>query len=63
MNANRQENDFLKVYSLRVRIALREKGFEPLFEEDNIYKHGLKCWTYQKTPDFIKTFDEIMRRG
>ena len=48
------------MYSLRVRIALRDKGFEPIFEEDNIYKPGLRCWAYQSTSEFYEAFSEVM---
>ena len=61
MNANETNaNSFFRVYSLRIRIALRDRGFEPLYEEDNIYKPGLKCWVYQNTSEFYKTFSEVM---
>ena len=61
MNANETNaNNFFRVYSLRIRIALRDRGFEPLYEEDNIYKPGLKCWVYQNTSEFYKTFSEVM---
>ena len=57
MNANETNaNNFFRVYSLRIRIALRDRGFEPLYEEDNIYKPGLKCWVYQNTSEFTKLF-------
>ena len=63
MNTNDSNELFFKVYSLRVRIALRDKGFEPIFEEDNVYKPGLRCWAYLKTPEFDQTFSEIMKGG
>lgn len=49
------------IYSLRIRLALRKQGFEPIMEFDNEYRPGLKCWVYEETPDFIDTFDNIMR--
>lgn len=61
MNTN--ETDFFKVYSLRVRIALRKRGFEPLYEEDNVYKPGLKCWVYLNTSEFYEAFSEILGGG
>lgn len=63
MNANNANDNFKRVYSLRVRIALREKGFEPLFEEENVYKPGFKCWLYLNTPEFNQVFSEIMEGG
>ena len=63
LNTNDSNELFFKVYSLRVRIALRDKGFEPIFEENTVYKPGLKCWAYQNTPEFEQAFSEIMRGG
>ena len=51
------------VYSLRIRLALRERGFEPLIEMDNIHKPHFKCWQYLNTPDFAEALSEIMKGG
>ena len=48
------------IYSLRVRMLLRDMGFEPLLEKDNIYRSGLKCWIYVATDNFNKALDKIL---
>jgi len=63
MNAKNAKSKFKVIYSLKIRVALREKGFEPVFEMDNIYEPGFKCWQYLNTPEFSKTLDEIMEKG
>ena len=52
--------NYKTIFSLRIRIALREKGFEPVMESPNPYKEGLKCWVYNVTPEFMKCLNEIM---
>ncbi len=54
------QNDMQTVYSLRVRLELRKCGIEPLMENDNPYKPGLRCWVYEKNEDFLRAFDAIM---
>lgn len=54
------QNEMKTVYSLKVRLALRKEGFEPLMEFDNQYKEGLKCWVFEETPEFTAAFDSIM---
>ena len=56
------QNDMKTIYSLKVRLELRKKGFEPLMEFDNQYKEGLKCWVFEETPEFMHAFDEVMNR-
>lgn len=64
MNANKQNESNIKmVYSLRVRIALRKEGFEPVWESDNPYKMGLRCWAYEETPAFAAAFSKILSGG
>lgn len=60
---NYQEYKYETIYSLRIRTALREKGFEPVAEMKNPYKEWLKCWRYVVTPEFEKTLYEIMTGG
>jgi len=59
-NTNNTNKKYQIVYSLRVRIALRERGFEPIVEEDNYRKPGFKCWHYLNTPEFSRALTEIM---
>ena len=48
------------IFSLRIRLALRNAGFEPIMETPNPYKPELKCWMYEETEDFIKTLNMIL---
>ena len=54
-------NELKTIYSLRMRIKLREKGFEPVMELDNPYKPGLKCWVFENSSEFSDALDEVMR--
>ena len=49
------------IFSLRVRLALRGRGIEPVMESDNPYKQGLRCWIYEETDQFRAAFDQIMQ--
>ena len=51
------------IFSLRVRLALRALGFEPVMESDNPYKEGLKCWMFEETEEFLEAFDRVMGGG
>ena len=51
------------IFSLRVRLALREAGFEPLMESPNPYKPGLKCWMYNETREFLIALDRILEEN
>ena len=58
------QTEMQTVYSLRVRSELRRKyGIEPLMENDNPYKPGLKCWVYERDDAFLRAFDAIMIAG
>lgn len=48
------------IFSLRVRLALRNAGFEPIMESPNPYKPGLKCWMYEESEGFTKSLNEIL---
>lgn len=50
---------FKTVFSLRIKKALKEKGFEPDWESDNLVKPGFKCWVYEATPEFMEAFDQV----
>lgn len=68
MNTNMPKNTntkykFKKVYSLRIKLKLKELGFEPLLETDNIYKPPLKCWVFLDTPDFEEALGSIITGG
>lgn len=61
MNTKMQK--YKTIFSLRVRLALRNKGFEPLMESPNPYKRGLKCWVYEETEEFRKALNVILGGG
>lgn len=48
------------IFSLRVRLALRNAGFEPIMESPNPYKPHLKCWVYEITNEFLSALNEIL---
>lgn len=53
-------NKFKTIYSLKIRILLRNEGVEPLLEKNSPYKSGLKCWVYEVTDNFNKALDKIL---
>ena len=55
MNAKIQK--YKTIFSLRVRLALRSVGFEPVMESPNPYKPGLKCWMYEETEEFLQALN------
>lgn len=55
--------NYKTIFSLRVRLALRNKGFEPLMESPNPYKRDLKCWVYEETEEFRKALNVILGGG
>ena len=48
------------IYSLRIYIALKEKGFEPIATSSKPQKPNFMCWIYDKTEEFEAALDEIM---
>jgi hypothetical protein len=48
------------IFSLRVRLALRNAGFEPIMESPNPYKTHLKCWVYEITDEFLSALNKIL---
>ena len=59
MQAKKQK--YKTIYSLRIRVALREKGIEPLAENDNPHDKRFKCWLYECTPAFWTAFEEVVK--
>lgn len=51
------------IYSLRIFLLLRERGFEPLATTCNPNNEKLICWIYEKTPEFIKVLNDIIGSG
>jgi len=58
-----QNSNYKIIYSLRIRLELRKRGFEPLIELINPYKQYLKCWKFLDTEEFEIALSEIMREG
>lgn len=57
---NAKQTKYKTIFSLRVKMALRENGIEPILETDNRDKPGFKCWVYVVTPEFNATMSKIM---
>jgi hypothetical protein len=49
------------IYSLKIHIALRMAGFEPVFEMPNPRKPQYTCWIYEDTPELEEVFDRCIR--
>ena len=48
------------IYSLRVYLALKELGFEPIATTQNPTKPNFLCWIYDKTPEFEQALDLLI---
>ena len=51
------------IYSLKIHIALQERGFVYLTEMRNPANSRFNCWVYEETPELLKAFDELIREG
>lgn len=51
------------IYSLRVYIELRIRGFNPIIVIPNPNHNGLKCWVYEWDQDIEEAFLDIVRGG
>ena len=49
------------VYSLRMHLEFQRLGFKCLMEMKNPQKAQYNCWVYERTPEFMKKFDELIR--
>lgn len=49
------------IYSRRVANYLKEKGFQIIGIDYNIYKPEYICYIFEKTPEFMAAFDDIVR--
>ena len=63
MSMQNQNTKVKIIYSLRVHIALKRLGFQPITEMKNPHNSYLNCWVYEKTQSFIEAFDRIMGDG
>ena len=48
------------IYSLKLHIALQQRGLRPLLEMRNPSNQALNCWVYERTPQFEKIFEELI---
>lgn len=62
-NTNAKMSNFKRVYTLRIKQELKNLGFEPVLEADNVNKPGFKTWLYEATPAFLEAFEEIANKG
>lgn len=60
---NTKMRNYKTIFSLRIRLALRDLGIEPIMESVNPYKQHLKCWMYEETPELLTALDAIMKEG
>ena len=51
------------IYSLRVYLALQEKGFYPIATTTNPQNPKFICWIYEQDEAFEKALDEILEGG
>lgn len=53
-------NDFLIVYKLKLAMALMKKGHKPSLTLPNPANPNFICWVFEKTPEFIKDFEQLL---
>lgn len=54
---------YLIVYKMKLAMALMERGHCPISTMPNPKNSTLMCWVFQKTQDFLKDFDELVKGG
>ena len=48
------------IYSLKLHIALQQRGFQPETEMKNPCNTKYNCWVYRITPEFQSALDELL---
>jgi len=48
------------IFSKRLRLELRQMGFEPFMEMPNTQHPGWICWYYDNTPEFQAALTELV---
>lgn len=48
------------IYSLKLHIALQQRGFRPETEMKNPTNTKYNCWVYKITPEFQIALDELL---
>lgn len=51
------------IYSLRIHLALQQKGFHYLTEMRNPVHNQWNCWVYEATPELLEAFDRLIVEG
>lgn len=55
-------NQKLKIiYSLRIHLALQERGFTYLTEMKNPRNSNFNCWVYEATDALLEVFDSLLK--
>lgn len=49
------------VYSLRIHIKLQQLGYCCVAEMKNPQNHKYNCWVYEATPNFLASFEALMK--
>lgn len=53
--------DYLIVYTMRLAMSLMAIGYTPLSTMPNPKNPNLICWIFQKTPEFLKDFEKLIK--
>lgn len=48
------------IYSLRLHLALKQKGFMPIETMPNYLREGFVCWVYELTPQLQAELDSLL---
>lgn len=60
---NSKTNEYLIIYTMRLAMALIDKGYAPLSTMPNPNNPRLMCWVFQKTDKFLEDFNELVKGG
>ena len=48
------------IYSKRIAVELRKRGFKILEVQVNEYHPEFNCWVFEASPELFKALDELM---
>ena len=54
-------NQYKIIYSLRLHLALQEKGFTYLTEMRNPKNANFNCWVYEGSEELLEAFDSLLK--
>ena len=60
---NSKTNEYLIIYTMRLAMALIDKGYTPLSTMPNPNNPKLICWVFQKTDKFLEDFNKLVKGG